>query len=331
LNAVATGSIARVFKKIGGRCGRRSKCRIGAAIVGIGLLAWAGLVEPRRMVVRRARLRLPRWPARLTRLRVAVVSDLHAGGPHVGDRRLERVVARVNREAPDLVVLLGDYVDPDLPAVPPLPAVRPLPPERVATALERLRAPLGVVAVLGNHDWSNDGEQVAAALRAVGARVLENEALELVARGGPLWILGVADLRKRHPDLDAAMRAVPEDSPLLVLTHDPDVFPEVPARAALTLAGHTHGGQIDVPWLRRLMIPSLFGARYAAGHIEEGGRHLYVSQGVGTTGLPLRRQRLPAGGHCNGSCAGGGSGGDWGMGPPGRAVSVDSYLLGLPN
>lgn len=89
------------------------------------------------------------------------------------------------------------------------------------------------------------------------------------------------------------MRVVPEDSPLLVLTHDPDVFPEVPARVALTLAGHTHGGQIDVPWLRR-MIPSRFGARYSAGHVEEGGRHLYVSQGVGTTRLPLRF-RAPAG------------------------------------
>jgi len=294
LKAVATGSIVDVFKEIGGRCGRRSKCLIGATIAGIGLLVWAGLVEPRRMVVRRARLQLPHWPARLTGLRVAIVSDVHAGGPHVGDRRLEQVVERVNREAPDLVVLLGDYVDPDLPAVPPLPEVRPLPPERVATALERLRAPVGVVAVLGNHDWSNDGERVAGALRAVGARVLENEAVELVARGGPLWILGLADLRKRHPDLDAPMRVVPEGSPLLVLTHDPDVFPAVPARVALTLAGHTHGGQIDVPWLRRRMIPSRFGARYSAGHIEEGGRHLYVSQGVGTAGPPLRF-RAPAG------------------------------------
>lgn len=256
--------------------------------VGAGLLVWAGLVEPRRVVVRRSTLRLPRWPARLRGLRIAIVSDLHAGGPHVGEKRLRRVVARVNRDVPDLVMLLGDYVDPGL------PVVGPLPPERVAARLRELRAPVGTVAVLGNHDWSNDGKRVADALRAVGACVLENDAVELDAWGTRLWIAGVADLRMRRPDVEAAIPIAPGDAPLLLLTHDPDVFPEVPTRVALTLAGHTHGGQIDVPWLRRLIIPSRFGARYAAGHIEEAGRHLYVSAGVGTSGLPLRF-RAPAG------------------------------------
>jgi predicted MPP superfamily phosphohydrolase len=86
---------------------------------------------------------------------------------------------------------------------------------------------------------------------------------------------------------------VPEGAPTLLLTHDPDVFPQVPRGVALTLAGHTHGGQVDLPLMRRWAIPSRFGDRYSGGHVEEGGRHLYVSRGVGTAGLPLRFRSPP--------------------------------------
>ncbi len=260
----------------------------GAAglVLSIGLLA-AGFLAARRVVVRRVTLRLPSWPERLSGLRLAVVSDLHAGRPHVREGRLARTVARVNQEEPDLIVLLGDYIDPVL------PGVEPMAPEGVAAALEPLSAALGVVAVLGNHDWVNDGERVAGALRSVGVRVLEDEAVELAARGGPLWVAGLGDLRERGADPDRALGAVPPDVPVLLLTHDPDVFPGVSTRPTLTLAGHTHGGQINIPWLRRLVIPSRFGGRYTGGHVVEGGRHLYVSRGVGTSGLPLRFRAPP--------------------------------------
>jgi predicted MPP superfamily phosphohydrolase len=259
-----------------------------ALLVATGMLAWAGLIEPRRVVVRRATLRLPGWPDGLSGLRVAVVGDLHAGGPHARERRLERVVDRVNREEPDLVALLGDYVDPAI------PGVDPLAPERVARLLAALGAPLGVVAVLGNHDWADGGERVAAALRTAGAHVLENEAVSLAASGGVLVVGGVADLRTREPSIEAALPPAPHRDPVLLLTHDPDLFPEVPPNVALTLAGHVHGAQIDVPGLRRLAVPSGFGMRYASGHVEERGRHLWVTRGVGTSGIPLRL-RAPAG------------------------------------
>ncbi len=234
------------------------------------------------------RLRLPEhdlaltnWPARLDGLRVAVLADLHAGGPTVRERRLSELVDATVGAAPDLVVLLGDYVDAGV-----LGGHR-MNPRAVATRLARLRAPVGVVAVLGNHDWRHEGHAMGAALRHAGLRVLENEAVRLEARGGPLWIAGVADLRARDPRVGAALAAVPEDEPVLVLSHDPDVFPYVPARVALTLAGHLHGGQIDLPLIPRSM-PSRHGTRYKAGHVVEQGRHLFVSRGVGETGIPLR-------------------------------------------
>ena len=95
-------------------------------------------------------------------------------------------------------------------------------------------------------------------------------------------------LRHRRPDIGAALRDVPGDAPVLVLSHDPDLFPGVPNRVSLTLSGHTHGGQVAVPLLRRPMLPSYYGERYARGHIVEHGRHLLVTSGVGTSGLPVR-------------------------------------------
>ena len=146
--------------------------------------------------------------------------------------------------------------------------------------------------MLGNHDWRTD-DDVLGALRAAGITVLENEARLLRDARTPLWVAGLADATERVPDVAAALADVPEETALIVLSHDPDLFPSVPARAALTVSGHTHGGQVDIPIARRGVIPSRFGDRYAAGHVEEGGRHLFVTRGVGTSGWPIRFRAPP--------------------------------------
>jgi predicted MPP superfamily phosphohydrolase len=114
--------------------------------------------------------------------------------------------------------------------------------------------------------------------------VLENEAL----RAGDVWLAGVEDTRHRSPDVEEALGAVPDGAPVILLSHDPDLFPKVPDRVALTVSGHLHGGQVGVPLVRRRFIPSRFGERYARGHVVEDGRHLYVTAGFGTTGWPVR-------------------------------------------
>ena len=262
---------------------------VAAPIVATGaaLVAWSGWIEPRRTVVRHRTLSLPNWPAALDGLRVALVSDLHAGGPHVGPERVGRVAALVQREAPDLVCLLGDFVDWGV------SFARPVTPEAIAAPLGALRAPMGVVAVLGNHDYKTDGARVAGALRGVGIAVLENDAIAVGSAERALWVAGVEDPSHRMPDIAAALARVPDGVPLLLLSHDPDLFPAVPARAALTLSGHTHGGQVNLPPLRARIIPSLFGDRYARGHVVEDGRHLYVTSGVGTSTHPVRFARPP--------------------------------------
>ena len=259
-----------------------SRGRGVAALGAAALAAWGGWIEPRRLVVRRQTLALPRWPAALAGLRVGVMTDLHAGVLHAGEEAVARWVERMNAEVPDLVLLGGDFTDAHW------LFGRRLAPERIAERLAGLRAPLGSVAVLGNHDWRAFGLRMWTALAAAGIPVLENDALAFDAPGGRLHVAGLADVRFRHPNLARALARVPDGEPAIVLAHDPDVFPFVPARVALTVCGHTHGGQVAIPVLRRPFLPSRHAERFARGHIVEHGRHLVVSAGLGTSGLPVR-------------------------------------------
>ena len=255
------------------------------ALAGIAgaALAWAALVEPRRLVTVRRTLHLPHWPASLDGLRVGVLSDLHAGAPHAGHKAIARAVERLNGEAPDAMLLLGDFTDAH-----PLWGGR-VPPTAIAAELADLRSPLGTFAVLGNHDWKRAGFVMGQALRDAGIEVLENRAVE----AGGVHVAGLADLRSRRPDLPRTLETVPDGAPVILLAHDPDVFPFVPHRVSLTLSGHLHGGQVAIPVLRLPALPSRYGERYARGHVVEEGRHLYVTSGLGTSGLPLRLFRPP--------------------------------------
>lgn len=255
-----------------------------ALLLALAVAVWATLIEPRRLVTRRVEVRPHGWPAELDGLRIACVADLHTGAPHVGIERLGRVLERLNGLGADLIALLGDYVDPEV------AFGRHVAPAAVAGEAAVLSAPLGVFAVLGNHDWVHAGLRVPRALAAEGITVLENQARPA---GEHLWVVGLADASTRFPDLERAFAAVPDGAPVLVLSHDPDLFPRLPERATLTLAGHTHGGQVNLPGIRARATPSRYGTRYARGVKREGDRTLFVTSGVGTSRLPVRFLRPP--------------------------------------
>jgi hypothetical protein len=240
------------------------------------------LIEPDRLVVNEVRIPLPGWPEALDDLRVAVLTDIHAGSPHIDLEKLDRIVATVNREEADLVVLLGDYL------IRGVLGGRFIEPEAIAARLSALRARLSVVSVLGNHEWWFHGDRVRRAFLAEGMVVLEDEVLRIKVKERGLWIAGLADEWTRGADLEGTLRRVTDDEPVMALTHNPDLFPRVPPRVTLTLAGHTHGGQVRLPFIGSPIVPSAYGQRYARGHIEEGGRHLFVSVGIGTSILPVR-------------------------------------------
>lgn len=283
---------------------RRRRFLQGVGTLGIGaggLSGYAFAVEPGfRMRVQRYAFTPAGWPVDL-RLRIAVVADVHASEPYMPRSRIEEIVASTNALKPDVIALLGDY-DSESAYV-----LRTPPPDEWAQVLAQLSAPLGRYAVLGNHDWWHDEAaqkrragptRNGLALERAGVPVLENRALRLEKDGRPFWIAGLADqiaLLRRHSrewhtgfdDLPGTLAQVTDDAPVILLAHEPDIFPDVPERVALTLCGHTHGGQVRI-FGYSPVVPSEYGNRYAYGHVVEGERHLVVSGGLGTSRAPVR-------------------------------------------
>ena len=260
----------------------RWKLRLVLTAVVVVPTLWAFYIEPSSLRVREYRLNLPRWPEQNRGLRVALLADLHVGSPMNGLDNLRRVVSETNSVHPDLILLAGDFV------IHGVLGGHFVPPESMAAVLRDLKAPLGVYAVLGNHDWWFDGKRVASEFSKAGICMLEQQAKEVTDIRYRFWIVGVGDLWEGAHDVKAALDQVRDDDPVLLFTHNPDLFTEVPERVALTMAGHTHGGQVYLPLVGRLIVPSKYGDRFAIGHLVEDGRHLFVTPGIGTSMLPVR-------------------------------------------
>lgn len=252
-----------------------------AIAVGLAALAfYASWWEPSSLTVVHRTIVISPWHKERTGLRIAVISNLHVGSPYKGIPSLKQIVSITNAEQPDLVVLLGDYV------IRGVLGGHFVPPASIANELSNLRA--SVVAVLGNHDWWDDGIEVRHALESCGIRVLENEAVSMEYRQQHFWVGGLSDLWTRGNGIASTLSKIHDNEPVLLLMHNPDVFPGIPQRVSLSLAGHTHGGQVNLPIVGRLDVPSKFGQRYAYGLIEESGRKLFVTSGVGTSIVPVR-------------------------------------------
>ncbi len=276
-----------------------------AMLAGMALGTYSFGIEPFFRFNTTYRPQLPGWPEGL-KLKVAVLADIHACNPWMGLSRIRNIVDVTNALEADVILLLGDYV-----AGTTLVTSQVTSPQW-AEVLAGLKAPLGVFAVMGNHDWWDDfgaqrrghGPVIASqALTSNGIYVLENDAIRLEKNGAPFWIAGLGDQlaftrRSRYKvwkgidDLDGTLAKVTDDAPIILMAHEPDIFPKVPDRFSLTLSGHTHGGQVNLfGWTP--LVPSRFGSRFVYGHIVEEGRHLIVSAGLGNSILPVRFMRPP--------------------------------------
>lgn len=248
----------------------------------------AFLIEPDSLVVAEYALDLPAWPPSLDGFRIAAVGDLHGGAPFIDERKLEEVARRVSQARPDLIVWLGDYV------IHGVVGGHFMEPERVADILSKAQARYGQVAISGNHDLWFDPVRIERAFAAAGIPFLRFGSREIVVKDTRLHLYGLDNFElvpNYWSTLNVVQKqwgALPAGEPLIVLSHSPDVFPWTSPRATLTLASHTHGGQVRFPLIGSLIVPSSFGQRFARGHIVEGGRHLFVNTGIGTSIIPVR-------------------------------------------
>ncbi|MGR3614666.1 MAG: metallophosphoesterase [Paracoccaceae bacterium] len=282
---------------------RRGFLRGALALLLTGLVSalYGFFFEPAlRLRVKNWTIRRDDWTA--SPLKIAILADLHVGEPYVGLSRVRQLVKRINALDADLVLLMGDYaaghkfISKEVKIV------------DVAPELAKLTARHGVFAVLGNHDWWDDtaaqrrggGPNLyAEALEEQGIPVLSNRALKLETAG--IWLAGLEDQFALSlgggrfqglDDLPGTMAQVNDDAPVIMMAHEPDIFAKMPDRVALTVSGHTHGGQVRLfGWSP--IVPSRYGNRYAYGHVREEGRDLVVSGGIGCSILPVRFGVVP--------------------------------------
>ncbi len=264
---------------------RRTFLKSAAAAVACAgaTVSYAVFEQWQRLTVREWTVATPAWPPDAPPLRIAIIADFHAVKPWMSVARIAGIADTAMQLRPDLIALLGDY----MPGVSEnwatgFPAV-----DEWTGALTRLRAPLGTVAVLGNHDTEHDA--IRRSFAGAGIPLLENKAVKIARGGHDFWIAGLADQvpfgNRPMADLDATLAQVSDSRPVILLAHEPEIFPRVPPRVALTLSGHTHGGQV---WLPFIGAPTMRGERYVYGEYIENGRHLVVSGGLGVTVAPVR-------------------------------------------
>ncbi len=210
---------------------------------------------------------------------VVLLADLHVAGPDMPPERLARIVAQVNALRPDLILIAGDFVSDKM------LATRRYSTSAAIAPLAGLRATHGTIAVLGNHDHWRDAGEVRRELRSACVTLLDNDAV----RVGPLVVGGVDDAMTGHADLPRTVAAMRRIGGLPVLLgHSPDTFPDMPADMALMVAGHTHCGQVHLPFVGAFTYASDYGERYGCGIVRERGRMVVVSAGLGTSVLPIR-------------------------------------------
>ena len=277
----------------------------GGALSTAGLGGYAFGAEPNwRLGVTRYAPTPPGWPAALG-LKIAAIADLHACRPMMGPERIRQIVDLTNAEAPDLVAILGDFNGAHN------FVTGPVWPEEWAAELARLRAPLGIFAVLGNHDFwhgplptmrGDDGESIRRALKAAGIRVLENAAQQVTTPRGAFWIAGLGDQMAHHTgrgffngidDLPGTLRQVTDEAPVVLLAHEPFIFRRMSPRVSLTLCGHTHGGQVYIPGIGAPVAYLRMEREFVYGHVVAGDQHMIISAGLGTSILPVRFLRPP--------------------------------------
>lgn len=256
---------------------------LALAELAIWLCVYAFLIEPRTLVVREVTIVSDHW--RGAPLRIAALSDTHVGGPHVDAARVGRIVRRVNALRPDLVVLLGDYAGGHAPEAERSPSDQQEVLGGVAT-FGMLNARYGVVAAIGNHDSWFNRESITTALQDAGVAALWNRSIEVQRPGGDFVVAGIADAWTGEPNFGEALDGA-GGRDTIVISHSPDPFSDMPDGPALMLAAHSHCGQVSLPLIGRPVLP-INNPRYACHLVEENGKTMYVTAGIGTSILPVR-------------------------------------------
>lgn len=259
------------------------------SLLAVLCLLYGFFVEPKTLAVRRVEIISNTWQG--PPLKIGLMADIHVGGRHVDVERVRRLSEKLNTLSPDIILLAGDFVNGHVPQG-QRTSQENLEIQQGIKNLGQLSAPLGVHAVLGNHDaWYSEG-QIRRLLENANISILDNQNSLIKDESSSFCLIGLADsftgVRDNEVFADCA-----SGNDIIAFMHSPDSFNLLRSDTDLALAGHTHGGQINIPFIGRRITSTKAGRKYAYGQIDLGGIQAFVTAGIGTSILPARFRAPP--------------------------------------
>lgn len=239
------------------------------------LLFYMVFIEPNILVIKKMTIKSDEVP----KTRIVFVSDFHLS--KFAEKRLKRIVNKVNEQNADIIISGGDYVINHNTKI-------SMDMDYAASIISKMKSKYGIYSVLGNHDYYEDSKYIKNNLEKYGIKILENSNYKLDINGKPLYIAGISDMQTTMIDLDKALKNT--EKPIVLVSHSPDITPFAKNRVNLILSGHTHGGQIRIPLYGAVIVPSKYGKRYESGFLEN---IVYVTKGLGTSIIKMRFNCLP--------------------------------------
>ncbi|MBW4688950.1 MAG: metallophosphoesterase [Komarekiella atlantica HA4396-MV6] len=252
-------------------------------MLGICALSYAKYIEPNWIEINSLQLTLPHLSSEFNGYRIVQISDIHRD-KWMTQERFKKIISLVNQQKPDLVAITGDLVTHFSPSVVPT----------LKLVLDKFTAKDQTVAVLGNHDYLNNSKKITQAIEESGITCLDNAIYTLHRGSAMLHIAGVDDIWLGKPRLDLVLKQLPSEGAAILLAHEPD-FADTSAatgRFDLQLSGHSHGGQVHLPFLTAMVLPR-FGRKYYSGRYQVGDMIQYTNRGVGMTDMHLRFAARP--------------------------------------
>lgn len=253
---------------------KKLKIIVIICLIIVGLYSY--FIEPNKLVLKAYTLELPNWNKSLDGLKIGVVSDLHIGSKHVSIKTVKKAVKLLNANSCDVVFILGDF---DAKTIENSNISK----KEISDSLKEINT--DVIAVLGNHDYEPSGV-VEPILKDANIKLLKNSETNIYYNKTLLRIYGVKDWW--HANYNVKDLLGDFSCPTILLSHNPDIFPQVPNNVSLTLSGHTHGGEIVLPIIGAVFVPSIYSQKYAKGLVIENNKHLFVTSGIAS----LSRFRL---------------------------------------